>query len=222
MLAVSQAFALPDDAQQRSEIIADQNVFDFKTRTTTFYGNVIFQQGSLKINADKLIYYGKFDSDNPSSTDKIVATGKPARFQQTPRQKAEPVKAVANRLEYAVKAETLFLIDNASLDQDGSSLSGNRIEYDVKKAVVKASGKKNNKGEDGRVRMVIPPKLFQNEEQSEEEAGAERTPAAEGQAQNLSEGAEEVQNERKPQDEEKLDATPVAVTPEPQTKQQEP
>lgn len=161
-LLVQYAWSLPDDAQQKSEIVADYNVFDFKTRTTTFYGNVIFQQGSLKINADKLIYYGKFESENPDDTDRIIATGKPARFQQTPKVNMPPVKAVANKLEYAVKAETLFLIDNAALDQDGSSLSGNRIEYDVKEAVVKARGDKSN-DEDGRVRMVIPPKKLQDD-----------------------------------------------------------
>ncbi len=159
------AYALPNDAQQRSEIVADHNVFDFKTRTTTFFGNVIFTQGSLKIEADKLVYYGKFDSDNPENTDRIVATGAPARFQQTPKVGMPPVKAVANTLEYAVKNETLFLIDEAALDQDGSSLSGNRIEYDVKKAVVKASGRDTQRGSDGRVRMVIPPKKLQEQDQ---------------------------------------------------------
>ncbi len=168
LMTTGHTYALPDDAQQRSEILADYNVFDFKSRTTTFYGNVIFTQGSLKINAEKLIYYGKFESDNPNSTDKIVATGKPARFQQTPKVDMPPVKAVANTLEYTVKAETLFLIDNASLDQDGSSLSGNRIEYDVKQAVVKARGNTaTQKGEDGRVRMVIPPKRLQSEDDAE-------------------------------------------------------
>lgn len=204
VLAISQAFALPDDAEQRSEIVADQNVFDFKTRTTTFYGNVVFQQGSLKINADKLIYYGKFDTDNPSATDKIVATGKPARFQQTPRLDAEPVKAVANRLEYAVKAETLFLIDDASLDQDGSSLSGNRIEYDVKKAVVKATGKKDNKGEDGRVRMVIPPKIFQNQDADSETAGED----------GAAEGANDAESDQLKDESGAVDATPpLALAP---------
>jgi len=163
---VSTCIALPDDSKQKLEIVADSNAFDFKTRTTTFYGSVVFTQGSLKINADKLIYYGDYDTDNPESTDKIVATGYPARFQQTPRVDQAPITAIANRLEYAVKAETLFLINNASLDQDGSSLSGNRIEYDVKNALVKASGKSQTTGENGRVRMVIPPKKLQPDEEN--------------------------------------------------------
>ncbi len=176
LLSSSYSFALPDDAQQKSEIIADYNVFDFKSRTTTFYGSVVFQQGSLIINADKLIYYGKLESDDSETTDKIVATGKPARFQQTPKVDMAPVTAIANTLEYSVKAETLFLIDNASLNQDGSSLSGNRIEYDVQKAVVKAQGSTSTKGDNGRVRMVIPPKKLQPKDEPVETSASVSNP----------------------------------------------
>ncbi len=176
LLASNYSFALPDDSQQKSEIVADYNVFDFKSRTTTFYGSVVFQQGSLIINADKLIYYGKLESDDSETTDKIVATGNPARFQQTPKADMAPVKAIANTLEYSIKAETLFLIDNASLNQDGSSLSGNRIEYDVQKAVVKAQGSTSTKGDDGRVRMVIPPKKLQSQDKQHKTSATDTHP----------------------------------------------
>lgn len=176
LLSSNYSVALPDDAQQKSEIIADYNVFDFKTRTTTFYGSVVFQQGSLIINADKLIYYGKLESDDSETTDKIVATGKPARFQQTPKVDMAPVTAIANTLEYSIKAETLFLIDNASLNQDGSSLSGNRIEYDVQKAVVKAQGGTTTKGDNGRVRMVIPPKKLQSQDKQDKTTATDTHP----------------------------------------------
>lgn len=154
--------ALPDDSKQNMSIDSNTWEFDIQSGTTTFVGKVELQQGSLKINADKLVIYGKFEGGRPESAQKIVATGKPAKFQQTPRKGETPVKAVANRLEYSVKNETLFLIDKAHLDQDGTSLSGNKIEYDVQKALVKAGSKKTD--EDDRVRMVIPPKVIQNKE----------------------------------------------------------
>lgn len=162
------AKALPDDARQNMSISADDYIFNVKTSTTTFVGNVVLQQGSLKINASKLVYYGKFDADNPSTTDKIVATGKPARFQQTPKLNSPPVVAEANRLEYSVKDESLFLIDNASLDQDGSSLRGNRIEYDVQQALVRASGNRKSNNNNGRIKMVIPPKRLSTIEKKDE------------------------------------------------------
>jgi len=153
-------WALPDDVKQIANISSRQHVYDMNTKTTTFIGDVVFLQGSLKINADKLVYYGK-ESAKPGMSDHIIATGKPARFRQIPKVGSAPVTAIANRLEYAIQAETLFLVDNASLDQDGSSMTGNRIEYDVKQAMVKASGKKpSTSPANGRVRVIIPPKAL--------------------------------------------------------------
>lgn len=156
------AFALPEDSAQDMDIYSDTYEFDFQNSTTTFIGNVILNQGSLKINADKIVYFGKLENGKAAGSGKIVATGKPARFQQTPKVDTLPVTAIANRLEYSIKNETLFLIEDASLDQDGTSLSGNRIEYDVKRALVKASSKIRTFENEGRVRLVIPPKTFQN------------------------------------------------------------
>ncbi len=171
------ALALPDDAQQNMSISADDYIFNVKTSTTTFVGNVVLQQGSLKINASKIVYYGKFDAENPSTTDKIVATGKPARFQQTPKVDTPPVVAQADRLEYSVKDESLFLINNASLDQDGSSLRGDRIEYDVQKALVRASGNQKKDTNNGRIRMVIPPKKLGSIENKEKKSLGNSTSA---------------------------------------------
>lgn len=156
------ALALPEDSKQNMDIQADTYEFDFQRSTTTFQGNVSLKQGSLQIQADTLVYYGKFEEGKSLGAGKIIATGEPAKFRQKPNMDAEPVNAIANRLEYSVKDETLFLIDNASLDQDGTSLSGSRIEYDVKQALVKASGGTATKdGDQERVRMVIPPKTLQ-------------------------------------------------------------
>lgn len=162
MYTVTNAWALPDDDTQTMFIDADTHEFDIRAGTTTFLGNVVLQQGSLKINANKVVYYGKFEKGQADSAKKIVATGNPARFEQTPKIDSPPVTAVANTLEYSASQETLFLIDNASLDQDGTSLSGNRIEYDVKKALVKAGGKTSADGKKERVRMVIPPKTLES------------------------------------------------------------
>ncbi|MFT5085520.1 MAG: lipopolysaccharide export system protein LptA [Lentisphaeria bacterium] len=156
------ARALTDDSHQIMYLSGKNWEYDIKNGTTTVQGNAVLKQGSLNINADKLIFYGKLENGKAKSANKIVATGSPARFQQTPKENASPVKAVANTLEYSVKNETLFLIDKASLDQDGTSLSGNRIEYNVKDAIVKA-GSISEDDEDV-VRMVIPPKTIQTKD----------------------------------------------------------
>jgi len=149
--------ALPSDNLQSIIIDSATGVYDNKSGTTTYEGQVVMQRGSMKIMADKLVIYGRL-----KEATKIVATGTPARFQMTQKADASPVTAEANILEYQVENEMLMLKDNATLDQDGSNLSASQIEYDVKNALVKAGGKSTSGENDGRVRMVIPPKNLQS------------------------------------------------------------
>ncbi|SMF54145.1 lipopolysaccharide export system protein LptA [Alteromonadaceae bacterium Bs31] len=154
--------ALPDDRLQNLLIQADSAELDDLNGTTTYAGAVIVEQGSMKIRAEKVVIYGRNDSYS-----KVVAVGKPAYMSQIPKVGQQAVTAQANRLEYRITDETLFLIDNAAFKQEGTSLSGNRIEYDVRKAVVKAGGKSSAQGRDKRVKMVIPPKALSGNEDNQ-------------------------------------------------------
>lgn len=156
------ATGLPGDRLQDLSIQADSAELDDQNGTTTYAGDVIVEQGSMKIRADKVIIYGRNDSYS-----RVVATGSPARLSQIPKQGQEPVTAQANRLEYQITDETLYLIEDAAFRQEGTSLSGNRIEYDVKKSVVKAGGKSSDS--DRRVKMVIPPRALSTEESQAEQ-----------------------------------------------------
>lgn len=154
----TQVFALPTDSQQSINVQADdQVIFDIARNTQTWSGEVIMQQGSMRIAADKIVIH----SDGKKTT-RIVATGHPAQFSQTPSVGQQPIEAKAFKLEYDVEGKTLHLIENATIVQQGASLSGNRIDYDVNKALVKADGS-TTLGEQGRVRMVIPPQVKDGE-----------------------------------------------------------
>lgn len=155
------ALSLPSDSSKQLTLEAISAEFDEAKGITTYSGQVIMKQGSMLIRADKLVIYGRFDAAN-----KVIATGKPAYFQQTPNLQAQPVRASADTLEYRIDNETLMLLGNAELDQEGSSLNSNSIEYDVKKAIVKAGSTQEKENESGRVRMVIPPKTFQPKKDS--------------------------------------------------------
>lgn len=158
----SDAYSLPNDSDQELTLEAVSAEFDETLGMTTYTGKVVMQQGSMIIRADKLVIYGKLDSAN-----KVIATGKPAKFQQTAKVDAQPVRASANKLEYEVSNETLVLVGNAALDQEGSSLKSNLIKYDVKKALVKAGSKKDATDGDDRVRMVIPAKALKAAEEDD-------------------------------------------------------
>lgn len=148
LLASQQAFALPSDRNQAITIHSDSAERDEIKGTITYSGNVVMQQGSMRIDADEVVIV-----NDKSKVTQIVATGRPARYQQKPNEDEGPVVAQANRLEYNIAQDTLHLIENALLQQEGTSLSGNRIDYDVKKSVVKAGG---NASQNERVKMVIP------------------------------------------------------------------
>ena len=142
--------ALPSDNEQPITLQSDHAEFDRKNGTTTYSGAVVMEQGSMKIHANKVVIYGK-----TKSVSKIIATGKPARFQQTPTQDAKPVTATGETLEYNIDEKVLYLIKKATLQQDGSILSGPKIVYDVKQSVVRAGEAEQDNS--GRIRMVIPP-----------------------------------------------------------------
>lgn len=151
------ALSLQSDRNQPITIDANTAERDELAGTTTYAGNVEMAQGSMRINADKIVIYNTKDK-----VTKIIARGKPAAYQQKPNATEGKVIARANVLEYQIDKETLRLLEGASLQQEGTSLSGNTIEYDVRRSVVKAgSDAKQNQ----RVRMVIPPKALQSNEQ---------------------------------------------------------
>ncbi|MFT7559852.1 MAG: lipopolysaccharide export system protein LptA [Flavobacteriales bacterium] len=150
------ATALPSDTEQPLYVESEQVEFDEKQGLTTYSGTVLMRQGTMRIEAEKIVIHGKIDRANM-----VVATGGPAHFSQTPEKQTIPVTAQAKRLEYRVDQQTLILTGDAALDQEGTSLSGDKIEYDVKKAIVKAGGGTLQDGSQTRVKMVIPPKVLQ-------------------------------------------------------------
>lgn len=162
VLAVSltQAHALTSDRSQAITIHSDSAERDETKGTTTYAGNVVMQQGTMRIEADEVIIY-----NDKNKVTRIIARGVPARYQQQPSEKEGLVVAKANTLEYNIGDETLHLIDRASLTQEGTSLTGNFINYDVKKSVVRAGG---NRDENERVRMVIPARALKQGDQASE------------------------------------------------------
>lgn len=147
--------ALPSDQEQPISYQADRAERDNQLGTTTLEGTVIMQRGSIRIEADRVII-----EDRDDKIAVIIAMGNPARYQQTPREGADPVVASANTLEYRLAEQRLHLIGQASLVQGGSSLTGTRIDYDVNQSVVTAGSDNLNRSE--RVRMIIPAKALES------------------------------------------------------------
>ena len=144
-------WALDTDRAQPIQITADVAIRDEVAGETRYEGNVVLVQGSLKITADTLsVLHGSSDAD------RIVAIGKPARLIQKPTPEQPPVDASALRIEYIRSKDLVRLLEDALIAQNGSTLSGDQIDYLVSQRSVRAAGTTGSNGQ-GRVEVVIPP-----------------------------------------------------------------
>lgn len=143
------SYALPNDRQQPIKIESDRAEQNEKKGTTIYEGSVVIRQGSIKINADKVTVFSETDK-----VDRIVCVGKPAHYQQRPNPEDGLVLASAKTIKYYLVNDKIALLKNASLEQNGTVITGEKIDYDLKAEVVKATSGRNAPE---RIKMVIPP-----------------------------------------------------------------
>ena len=153
------ALALPDDREQPIRITADQALRDEKQGFTEYTGNVRMDQGSLHIEADKITIYHVEEE-----ADKIVAEGAPAHMQQQPEVGKGLMHARANIIEYYKAEDRVHLRDNAQVEQDGSTVAGDTIDYFITEQLVRADS--NQAESSSRVEVVIPAQVV-NEQESD-------------------------------------------------------
>lgn len=145
------ALALPDDREQPIKVDATHFEGDRGHNLFVYSGNVVITQGSMQIRADRVEVHGTADNE----IRRVIATGKPAHFQQQVEQNQNPVKARALRIEYSVNSDKLHLSGNAHVDRDGNTLTAEKIDYDLNSEQIQAQGQ-GQSGE-GRVEMIWQP-----------------------------------------------------------------
>ncbi len=148
------AAALPEDKGQPIHIKADKAMRDEKRGITVYSGNVSMDQGTLHIEAEKITIYRITEE-----ADKIVARGKPARLSQQPAPDKAAVHAEAGIIEYYKSEDRVRLSENASLKQEGSTVTGATIDYFIADQLVKANS--NREAQDSRVEVIIPASSLQ-------------------------------------------------------------
>lgn len=141
--------ALPDDRNQPIQIEADAATQNQHKGITTYSGNVQMDQGSIHITADKVVIHSAEKKVN-----RIIATGVPAHFQQKPSPEKEVIIARGNTLKYEVISDKLTIIENAQVEQDGSVVTGDLINYDIHLALVEAGSRPTN---NTRIKMILQP-----------------------------------------------------------------
>lgn len=145
-LAIAPVAALPSDRQQPIEVTANSAVQEGDL--VTYTGEVVIVQGSLRIDADRVVVHNQ-----DRKVQRIIATGDRAHLQQLPEPDGELVKARARRITYLQADDLVILEENAEVEQKGSIVTGKRIDYLVASQTVRAQG-----GDGGdRVQMVLQP-----------------------------------------------------------------
>ena len=155
------AYALPSDRNQPVSLVADRATYNDKTGYTTYSGNVIIEQGTMKLQADTVT--AQLNSNRQIST--VTALGRPARFQQ----KTDPSKGLAKgegqKIVYNADTGIITLTGNAFVNQDGASVRGATLRYSMNKGDIEAIGSSSSSSatstspsqNHGRVQIVIPP-----------------------------------------------------------------
>ncbi|MEH0666760.1 lipopolysaccharide transport periplasmic protein LptA [Vibrio scophthalmi] len=153
LLLTSNAMALSTDRDQPVYIDSDSQQLDMQSNQVTFLGDVKLKQGSININADKVVV-----TRDPAdgSIQEIEGYGNLATFSQL-TDDGKTLYGEAKELYYKMVDDQLTMIDQAMLSQDDSVIRGNQIRYKISSQKLIADGKE--KGD--RVSTVLQPQAVQ-------------------------------------------------------------
>ncbi len=143
------ALCLPEDREQPINLEADRAQLDQTTGISTYEGNVIITQGSMRLFADVARIYvtdGEFE--------RMEADGDPVRFRYRPAADKEEIFGRGQHATYDVSDAKIVVTTNARFTQGGDVFTGDYVEYDLAQDLVKAKGA----GEGGRVFFTIQPR----------------------------------------------------------------
>lgn len=157
-LFTAQAWAEKADRSKPVDLSADKAEYDGLNKTGVYEGNVILQQGTIRIQAEKVVVRA-----DKSGTTFASASGNPVSFKQKLDGSNEYIEGYGERLEFDTKSDTVQLLDNALIRRGQDELRGNYISYNSRTEVFRVDGRSNSKitstpATPGRVRVIIQPK----------------------------------------------------------------
>ena len=114
------------DAKQEITIKSNKQAGDLKNKIISYLDNVSITQGSLSITADLVQVLRQANSND----DIYVAKGSPATFSQR-LDDGTLVRLQADEITYEPSINTIKIIGNAVLSQEGSEVRGHKITYNT-------------------------------------------------------------------------------------------
>ena len=167
-LAALPVAAESGDREKEIVVGADRLTADDANRTSTFDGNVVVTQGTMRMTAGKVVV-----KEDPQRHKFYVASGSPVTFRQKRDKVEEWVEGYAQRAEFDDRDDVLKLYGGARVKSNQNEITGDFISYDMKREVAEVSGAPPGKTApaNSRVKVIImPPK--KGEEASKKAAPA--------------------------------------------------
>lgn len=154
LASAGSAAARSSDYSQPVNVVSAEQLADLKTNTIIFAGDVVATQGSMEIKADKI----EVKRGSDGKLDSVTAYGKPVTFRQI-LDNGKPIHTRSARLSYLPRRSLVVLSGKATIWQDESSMSGERIEYNIQTQKMKAN---NATSQGGRVSSTFVPAELNN------------------------------------------------------------
>jgi lipopolysaccharide export system protein LptA len=144
------------DRNKPMHMEANSVFVDDINHTSTFDGNVQLLQGTLSIQADKIVVVQDKDGFQH-----CTASGRLAHFRQKRDAVNEYVEAYGERIEYDTHSEIAEFFGQARIRREGDDVRGEHIVYNTRTEVFQVSGAPADNSADttrtGRVTVVIQP-----------------------------------------------------------------
>ena len=152
-LICTPAYALKDDQNQPINVVSQEQSADLQANKLVFSGDVVATQGSIKLNADKV----EVSRNAQGALESIIAYGNPVTFEQQ-QDNGKYIRGRANTVSYLPEATKVVLQGRATIRQGESSMTGERIEYNLATQRVRAA----TQSQGGRVSSTFVPADFKN------------------------------------------------------------
>lgn len=143
------------DRDKPIHVESDRVVIDDTKQISVFEGQVELTQGTLLIQAEKIVL-----TQDKEGNKHCTATGSPASFRQKHEGTNQYMEGYGDRIEYDTRAETVDFFSHARVKRDQDDVQGDHIAYSTRTEVFEVSGDPAhiNDPDKGRAHAVIQPK----------------------------------------------------------------
>jgi len=145
--------ALAEKGDREKEIVvgADRLTADQASRTSTFDGNVVVTQGTMRMTAARVVV-----KEDENRNKFYVATGSPVTFRQKRDNVDEWIEGFANKAEFDDRNDVLKLFNRARVKRNTDELTGECITYDMRRELADVGGV-CGQAPPSRVKMILTP-----------------------------------------------------------------